>query len=129
MNDERNPIDPFSQLNMDEFKNDRNIAKEESNFLVTKKQIKEIAEKSNFHSRELNKVAPKPKIITRSFSLFDVDLAIIEETIAEIKNSSGVLNGLPSGSDIIRAALHTFKQLSQQEKYRQISIHRGRGRR
>lgn len=118
------PRDPFGDLNIEEF---RAPAKAES---PSKKKvdaalIRQVAEKSQFQSRE---PAPKKeRIITKTYSLFPADIGIINDVIKSVPTS--VDQGQASGSDVVRAALHAFAGLDANEQIALVQRYRGRGRR
>ena len=119
MSDEKKPADPFSSINMEDFKK-----KKEPDAPVNKSIVKDAAAENNFHSRQTPKV--KPRHIAKSFSLFPEENEIIQTSIrSAISDSDSVI---ATGSDIVRAALHAFKTLPEKEKVKLIKQHRGRGR-
>jgi hypothetical protein len=114
-----NPSDPFSNINFEDFKSvDKNTLKG-----IDEEAVRRVAEENSFQSRQ--PVQVKEKITTKSFSLFPSDQAIINQAIKRSleKNAS-----TPSGSDIIRAALHAFAKLSVDQQDTYIQKYRGRGR-
>jgi hypothetical protein len=127
-NTEKNPVDPFANINLDGFKaqpgKKKTSVKKPS---PDKDAIKAIAEQNDFQSRQ---AAPKKhKIITKTFSLFQEDCSIINDVLkAYLENPDEGLSQ-PSGSDIVRAALHILAEKSSQEQVALVKEHRGRGRR
>ncbi len=122
---EKQPIDPFASIDLDAFKT-RGDEDHSSNEVANhKKEIKNIAEKSHFSSRQ----APpkKQKLVTKTFSLFQDEIIIINNALRAFIDSSDELSS-PSNSDAVRAGLHLLAQKSPEEQARLISEHRGRGR-
>ena len=101
-------VDTFEDLDVIEIK-----PKKDSGQILKKEEIKTIAEESNFHARQ--KTAPnkeKAKTYNKTFSLFAEECQVINN----ISRASydGVEDDLPrpSGSDVVRAALHEFSNKS-----------------
>ncbi|GJL71985.1 MAG: hypothetical protein NMNS01_11840 [Nitrosomonas sp.] len=127
-NTEKKPIDPFATLGLDKYKKPEN--KKETSVKKPppdKDAIKAIAEQNDFQSRQ----APvkRQKIVTKTFSLFQEDCSIINDVLkAYLENPDEGLSQ-PSGSDVVRAALHILAEKSAQEQVELVKEHRGRGRR
>lgn len=128
---EKNPIDPFENIELGNFKNKSqpNDKKDFESSLHDKEIIKKIASESQFQSRESKKELKKPKLITKTFSLFQDECVIINDVIKAYLNKVEDSMSQPSGSDVVRAALHSFSQKSSQEQLDLVKQHRGRGRR
>jgi hypothetical protein len=113
-------VNPFDEINVSDFKKSSSPSSE------LKEKVKVLAKESNFYSRESIKKLPKPKVVTKTFSLFEEECAIIHDIMKKsLNNDPTVL----SGSDIVRAALHAFSKIPLQEQIEAIGMHRGRGRR
>lgn len=130
---DKTAFDPFKDIALDAFKKEpkpQTAQPLHPNRLADKEAIKAIAQESNFQSREVPAAAePKPKIVTKTFSLFQQDCAILNEGLKVYLDAPDEGGSQPSGSDIVRAALHAFHQLPDDEKRALIKQHRGRGRR
>jgi hypothetical protein len=126
---EDNPVDPFKNISLDDFKKEKRQInyKEESKFL-DEKTIKKLAKESNFQSREAREKLVKPKIITKTFSLFQRECDIINSVIRSHLDKLEGGQTPPSGSDVVRAALHKFSQITSQDQSSLVRTHRGRGR-
>lgn len=119
MSSKNNLSDPFSSINFDDFKSaEKDVSKN-----VDETVVRRVAEENSFQSRQ--PVQVKEKITTKSFSLFPSDQTIINQAV---KRSLEKHASTPSGSDIIRAALHAFATLSVDEQDTYIQKYRGRGR-
>ena len=128
---EKNPIDPFKNIELGNFKNksQSNDKKEIESSLHDKEVIEKIANESQFQSRESKRELKKPKLITKTFSLFQDECVIINDVIKAYLNKVEDSMSQPSGSDVVRAALHSFSRKSSQEQLDLVKQHRGRGRR
>ena len=124
----KNPVDPFENINLDNFKNQDTKTKHstENKKLLDKETIKDVARESDFQSRE--RIRDKSKVVTKTFSLFQEECTIIDTILKNCLNHQGNSLTQPSGSDIVRAALHAFTQKTSQEQITMIFNHRGRGR-
>lgn len=121
-NSEENPIDPFANINLEGFKTENKNKKVQPD----KAEIKAIAEESDFQSRQA--IVKKQKIITKTFSLFQDECQIINNVFKVYLDNPDVSMSQPSGSDIVRAALHLFSTKSPEEQVALVKEHRGRGR-
>jgi hypothetical protein len=127
-NTEKTPVDPFAGINLNEFKarpgkKKPSLKKPQPD----KDEIKAVAEQNDFQSRQ----APpkKQKIVTKTFSLFQEDCSIINDVLkAYLENPDEGLSQ-PSGSDVVRAALHILVEKPEHEQVALVKEHRGRGRR
>lgn len=119
---EQKPFDPFSSMDLNTFKNN---SQPKPKPLPEKKVIREIAQDSKFQSRQ--PVQKKPKHAPKTFSLFPNDTAIIQNGLRFYLDYSD--SSQPSGSDVVRAALHIFAKKSPEEQARLIEQHRARGKR
>ena len=134
MSDVAEPLDPFASLDLDEFKakkKDKPAEKKAAAPRPKKKKakaqdevIKKVAAESNFTSRK--SVETREKILSKTFSLYPTDLDIVADSIRMFPISYYVSS--PSSSDVIRAALHAFSELSEERRIELIEEHRGRGR-
>ena len=123
---EKQPIDPFASIDLDAFKTPNKENSRQSDDDNRKNEIKDIAEKSDFTSRQAP--AKKQKLVTKTFSLFQDEIIIINNALRAFIDSSDELSS-PSNSDAVRAGLHLLAEKSPEEQARLISEHRGRGRR
>lgn len=119
---EQKPFDPFSNLDLNTFKNS---SQPKTKPLPEKQVIREVAQESKFSSRQ--PVQKKPKHSPKTFSLFPDDTAIIQKGLRFYMDHNG--SSQPSGSDIVRAALHIFAKKSPEEQAQLIELHRARGKR
>ena len=94
--------------------------------MLEKDIIKKIAEDSNFQSRRISD--KKQKTYNKTFSLFQEDCNIINKVIRSYFNKFEDDLSRPSGSDVIRAALHIFSEKNIDEQLSIIRKYRGRGR-
>ena len=134
MSDVAEPLDPFASLDLEEFKTqkkDKPAGKKAVSPKPAKKKarvqdevIKKVAAESNFTSRK--SVETREKILSKTFSLYPSDLDIVADSIRMFPISYYVSS--PSSSDVIRAALHAFSELSEEKRIEMIEEHRGRGR-
>ncbi len=123
---DKKPLDPFASINLESFKIEDNSNRPSKENEVQKKEIQKIAEKSDFSSRQ---AAPKKqKLVTKTFSLFQDEITIINNALRAFIDSSDELSS-PSNSDAVRAGLHLLAQKTPEEQAKLISEHRGRGRR
>lgn len=120
MSSQNNPVDPFSNINFDDFKSTDDGGSSNN---VDEVAVRRVAEESSFQSRQPTPL--KEKITTKSFSLFPSDQEIINQSV---KRSLEKHAFTPSGSDIIRAALHAFATLNTDQQDSYIQKYRGRGR-
>lgn len=119
---EQKPFDPFSNLDLDSFKN-ANASQPKPKPPPEKKVIREVAQESKFQSRQ--PVQKRPKHSPKTFSLFPDDMAIIQNGLRSYMDHHG--SSQPSGSDVVRAALHIFAKKSPEEQACLIEQHRARG--
>ena len=126
-NTEHNPIDPFANINLEGFK--AGPVKKKTSLKKSqpdKEAIKAVAEQNDFQSRQ---AAPKKqKIVTKTFSLFQDECSIINDVLKAYLDNPDEGLSQPSGSDIVRAALHIFAEKTPQEQVELVKEHRGRGR-
>ena len=120
---EKNSIDPFASLNLDELTVSSNSGLSND---LDKEKIKKAAEESSFSSRQI--VAKKQKLVTKTFSLFQDEIVIINSALRAYIDSTDELSS-PSNSDAVRAGLHLLAEKSPEEQAQLIAEHRGRGRR
>ena len=121
------PVDAFADINLGDFK--RNVkTKEKSESKKEKDKIKKIAEENNFVSRQPVVVEQKEKVMTKTYSLFKSDCDIIKQVIRSYFDENDEDLSQPSGSDVVRAALHHFATLDFDKQLSLIEEHRGRGR-
>jgi len=126
MNDvKKTPVDPFSTIDLDSFKQEPSkIQAHEIN--VDKEKVKKEAVKSNFNSRQ---IAPKKqKLFTKTFSLFQEEMIIIKKALKAYDDTLEEEFSSSSHSDAVRAGLHLLAEKSPKEQAQLISTHRGRGR-
>ena len=116
-------VDPFANLNLDGFKKEKPSQKSVS---LSKEEIKQVAQESNFQSRQVNIETPKQKYTPKTFSMFPDDNEIIQKAIRLYMNHSEINQA--SGSDVVRAALHVFSTLNERDQVEFIEKHRGRAR-
>ncbi|HNO75547.1 hypothetical protein [Nitrosomonas mobilis] len=126
-NTKNDPVDPFAGIDLDRFKTEQGKKKTSLRKPQPDKEaIKAVAEQNDFQSRQ---AAPKKKkIITKTFSLFQDECNIINDVLRAYLNNPDEGLSQPSGSDIVRAALHIFAEKNSQEQVKLIKEHRGRGR-
>ena len=128
-NNETKPVDPFEDINLDDFRTKKK--KKIKGKSVNAKTIKRVAEQENFQSRQTP--PKKERIIPKTFSLFPSELDIVNSTLNSVlmySNGDNPYNQVrPSGSDVVRAALHSFGKLSEEERIELVQEYRGRGRR
>src|SRR5262245_23945184 len=96
------PVDPFGGLDLAEFK----LAKAERPKppvapRVEKEVIRAAAEKGAFVSRQA--AAPKKKVITKSFSLFQEECDILNRALRAYQSAPDDHLAAPSSSDVVRA--------------------------
>ena len=127
-NTEKNPVDPFADINLDKYKAPPGKKKASVNKPPPDKDaMKAIAEQNDFQSRQ---AAPKKqKIVPKTFSLFQEDCSIINDVLKAYLENPDERLSQPSGSDIVRAALHILAEKPEQEQVALVKEHRGRGRR
>lgn len=122
------PVDPFDDIDLDDFKNTKRKSSKKA--VADTALIKKMAEQENFQSRQAPK--KKEKIIPKTFSLFPSELDIVNSTLNSVMTHVDVDDPYnqvrPSGSDVVRAALHSFGQLSEEERINLVQEYRGRGR-
>ena len=117
------PRDPFANINIDDFKAPPKEKPQPKR--VDEALVRKAAEQSHFQSRE--PASKKERIITKTYSLFPSDIGIINDVIKSVPTSVDM--GQPSGSDVVRAALHAFYGLDEDEQIALVQRYRGRGRR
>lgn len=103
--------------------------KKQSEKTLQKDEIKKIATESNFHARQ--KEAPKKeksKTYNKTFSLFQEECQIINNIIRASYDDFDDTLPRPSGSDVVRAALHELAKKSLEKQSDIVKSHRGRGR-
>lgn len=122
-----NTVDPFKNISLNSFRNETALSLKSQNKL-DKDTIKTIANESNFQSREVRPLNPKQKIVTKTFSLFPAECSVINNAIRAYFDNLEDGTSQPSGSDVVRAALHAFGQKTPQEQINMIKDYRGRGR-
>ena len=89
--------------------------------------VRRTAEDSEFGSRP---VAPRKRIVmSKTFSLFEEEIAIINSALISYRKLSGELSPTTSNPDSVRAAIYLLAEKSPEEQTQLIAIHRGRGRR
>ena len=125
---DRAPVDAFADLDLDEFKVEKGRAKKKPAKApkVEKEVIRAMAEKGDFFSRQ--PAAKKQKIVPKTFSIFQDECDIINAALRAYQNDPDERLGQPSSSDVVRAALHVFAGLSEEEQVRLMKDKRGRGR-
>lgn len=124
---DKTPIDPFANVNLDAFKQEPAQKTLESNPKVDKEAIKMAAEKSEFSSRQA--VPKKKKLVTKTFSLFQDEIIIINDALTAYRERSEEDLPTTSNSDAVRAGLHLLSEKTPEEQADLIALHRGRGRR
>lgn len=123
---DHNPVDPFANINLDELKQNTEKKIEEDD-IVDKHAIKKAAEQNEFSSRQ--GTYKKQKLVTKTFSLFQDEIFIINNALKIYLEQSGDEDlSTPSNSDAVRAGLHLLAEKSPDEQAKLISQHRGRGR-
>lgn len=120
----KQPVDAFANIDLKQFKGQTKQIVETQ---ITEEQIKTIAEENNFQSRQ--PVTKKPKIYPKTFSLFEDECAIINNAIKYYLDDPNRSPSQPSGSDVVRAALHAFSERTPENQIELIKENRGRGRR
>lgn len=131
-------MDPFGDLDIEEFKNNKNpeinnIKEDEiSSAKVNDNRkeievIKKLAENLSFNSREgdRNKGA---QTVTKTFSFYKEESDIINQYIYAYYRDPSLYSTQPSGSDIVRAALHVLSEKPLHEVMELLEVYRGRGR-
>ena len=113
-------FDAFKSVNLDQFKKKKNSLPKK----IDKKEIRKTAESAGFISRQPSPATERSMV--KSATLFQAEIDIIGNCKLDISESGDFT---PSDSDIIRAALHGFKQLPKSERMNLIISYRGRGRR
>lgn len=125
---EPKPVDPFDDIDLSDFQNTKRRSSKKD--VTDTALIKRMAEKENFQSRQPPK--KKEKIIPKTFSLFPSELDIVNSTLQSVMTHFDVDDPYnqvrPSGSDVVRAALHSFGQLSEEKRINLVQEYRGRGR-
>ena len=127
-NSEPKAIDPFDDIDLSDFDTKKQQVKKTQK--TNAALIKKIAEQQNFQSRQ----APpkKEKIIPKTFSLFPAELDIVNATLKSVMAYTDIDDPYnqvrPSGSDVVRAALHSFGELSEEDRVSLVQEYRGRGR-
>jgi hypothetical protein len=129
MTDHDTPVDAFADLNLEEFKADKRKPRPAviRPPRIEKEMIRAMAEKGEFRSRQPATV--KPKIVAKTFSIFKEECDIINSALRAYQEYPDERLGQPSSSDVVRAALHAFVELSEDEQVQLVKEHRGRGRR
>lgn len=119
-------VDVFSEIDLEEFKKPKKKGTDLKPSHKEKEAIRIIAQENDFQSRE--PIKPKGiKIVPKTFSLFKEDLEVINSVIQNYLLDYDPGFRQPSGSDIVRAALHHFIKQSPEDQVRQIKERRGRG--
>lgn len=121
---EQKPLDPFSSINLETFKN---TEPKTPRTLVAKDAVREAAIQSSFPSRQPKPVVKREKHTAKTFSLFPVDSSIIKNALRIFMDHN--MPGQPSGSDVVRAALHEFSKKSENEQVQLLEKFRARGKR
>jgi hypothetical protein len=119
---ERKPVDPFSDINLDTFKN---TAPKKPKSPIEKEAIREVAIQSKFQSRQ--PVAKREPHTAKTFSLFPDDTAIIKNALRSFMDYNASIQA--SSSDVVRAALHEFSRKPENEQVKLIEQYRARGKR
>lgn len=120
------PMDVFADLDLAEFKKPVKRQLNVKSSTTEKEAIRAVAEENKFQSREPIKARGK-KVIPKTFSLFEEDCDVINSAIRGYLLSSNPGRFQPSGSDVVRAALHFFIEQPTEEQIKQIKERRGRG--
>lgn len=124
MNDlTKQPVDAFAGINLNQFKKKPTV---EPDIQDTKSIIKSVAEENHFQSRQ--PTSKKQKIYPKTFSLFEDECEIINNAIKYYLDDPNRSPSQPSGSDVVRAALHAFSEKTPNEQIQLIKENRGRGR-
>ncbi|MGH1377128.1 MAG: hypothetical protein ACRBCK_12380 [Alphaproteobacteria bacterium] len=127
-NDEGKAADPFDDIDLNEFQSSEQKVPKKS--VSDTALIKKVAEQENFQSRQAPK--KKEKIIPKTFSLFPSELDIVNDTLKSVMVHTDVDDPYnqvrASGSDVVRAALHSFGNLTEEERIDLVQEYRGRGR-
>jgi len=127
-NKELEAPDPWDGVDLSEFDNAKKPLEKKSG--ANAALIKKTAEQANFRSRQAPR--KKEKIIPKTFSLFPVELDVVNSTLKSVMTSMDLDDPYnqvrPSGSDVVRAALHNFGELSEEERIKLVQEYRGRGR-
>ena len=121
-------VDTFQDLDVMDVK-----PKKRSGQTLEKEDIKKIAEESHFHARQkvVQKETPKKdkaKTYNKTFSLFQEECQVINNIIRASFDDLEDDLPRPSGSDVVRAALHEFSKKSLEKQISMVKSHRGRGR-
>lgn len=129
MTDHATPVDVFADLDLEEFKAEKRKPRPAAIKppKIEKEMLRAIAEKGEFRSRQPAPV--KPKIVAKTFSIFKEECDIINLALRAYQEYPDERLGQPSSSDVVRAALHVFSELSEEEQVLLVKEHRGRGRR
>lgn len=127
MTDHDTPVDVFADLDLEEFKADKGKRPPTARPRTSQKGlIRAMAEKGEFRSRQ---PAPaKRNYVPKTFALFQDECDIISRALRAYREHPGDRLGQPSSSDVARAALHVFAELSEDEQVLLVREHRGRGR-
>jgi hypothetical protein len=132
-------MDPFEDLDINEFKIDKqqvrknNIEQNEvtlaslNNHKRQIEVIKKVAEDLSFSSRE-NERNKGAQTATKTFSFYKEEIDIINQYISEYYRDPSLYSTAPSGSDIVRAALHVLANKPLNEVMELLELYRGRGR-
>lgn len=123
---EQSPSDPFANINFDAFKSESEAPKTES--AIPKDLIKKVAEESSFASRQAVPIK-KRKLIKKTFSLFQEEVAIINQGLRAYMDEAGDEPSCPSNSDVVRAGLYLLSEKTPEEQAALIEQYRGRARR
>ena len=122
-------VDTFQDLDFEDLKLKKTTAKKTETKSLAKETIKKIAEESDFHSRQ--KETPKKeksKTYNKTFSLFQDECQVINNIIRAYYDAFEDDLSRPSGSDVVRAALHELSKKSLEKQLSIVKNHRGRGR-
>lgn len=119
---EQKPVDPFSNIDLNTFKSN---APKKSKLPPLKEAVREAAIQSNFQSRQ--PIVKREKHTAKTFSLFPDDTAIVKNALRSFMDHN--MSAQPSGSDVVRAALHEFSRKPESEQVQLIERYRARGKR
>jgi len=124
MMDQHTPVDVFADLDLEEFKADKRKPRPAAakGPKIEKEVIRAIAEKGDFRSRQPAPV--KRNYVPKTFALFQDECDIINRALRAYQEYPDERLGHPSSSDVARAALHVFAELSEDEQVLLVKEHR-----
>ena len=105
---ENAPYDPFANLDLDSLRQESSMTDGASYRTADIESVRRTAEDSEFWSRP---VAPRKRIVmSKTFSLFEEEIAIINSALISYRKLSGELSPTTSNPDAVRAAIYLLAE-------------------